>query len=112
MKCVVCNETFNEASLSELLEHEHQSLDWLQLDSIGVHVGKTYDERESLNIAKIAFSETDNFLEVTYKDQRTYRYLDFPSDLFVAAIKSESIGRFLAEKVKGYYRYHYVGGGR
>jgi len=106
MKCLICHENFNPALLSEVFEHEHSGIKTLDAEITGVQTGKTYRENESENVAEIAFCRTNNHFDVTYKNGNTYRYFNFPVLLFEEAVYSCHIGRFLAERVKGEYRYH------
>ena len=110
MKCNTCNEAFNEAVLSEVLIHEHSGIinikNAAEINEIeGECVGKKYNEDQSLNILEVTFSKKSLYFDVTYKNKKTYRYFDFPIILFNEAIKSSNIGKFLAAKVKGNFRY-------
>lgn len=60
---------------------------------------------ESSNIARVAYDEATHVLSVEFKKGGTYNYFDVPHELFEAMCGAPSKGQFLAQSIKGTYRY-------
>lgn len=60
---------------------------------------------ESSNIARFAYDETSNILIVEFLKGGTYNYYDVPQVIFDQMKAAPSKGQFLAQNVKGIYRY-------
>ncbi len=60
---------------------------------------------ESSNVARFRYIETERVLSVEFKNGSTYNYYDVPEALFDQMSAASSKGRFLAQNVKGTYRY-------
>lgn len=60
---------------------------------------------ESSNIARIAYDESSGTLFIEFLKGGAYQYFDVPEAVFVAMIGAGSKGQFLAQNIKGVYRY-------
>jgi hypothetical protein len=60
---------------------------------------------ESSNIARFAYDEANNVLVVDFLKGGTYNYYDVPQVIFDQMKAAPSKGQFLAQNVKGVYRY-------
>lgn len=60
---------------------------------------------ESLNITRFAYDGATHVLSVEFKKGGTYNYFDVPQTLFEAMQNAPSKGQFLAQSIKGSYRY-------
>ena len=60
---------------------------------------------ESSNISRFSFDENNMVLTVEFKSGGTYQYFDVPEGIFEQMRSAESKGRFLAQNIKGTYRY-------
>ena len=60
---------------------------------------------ESSNISRFAFDGNNMVLTVEFKNGGTYQYFDVPEGAFEQMRTAESKGRFLAQNIKGTYRY-------
>lgn len=60
---------------------------------------------ESSNIAGFDYDERTKIMTVGFKNGGRYRYYDVPSAVFDGMKKASSKGQFLAQNVKGAYRY-------
>jgi len=111
IKCAVCKQQFNPANFSEVVDHEHFLLPGTPIADIkGVFVGKTYNEQESGNIKEIRLNRSDLSIDVTYRNDNTYRWLDVPVDVMETAEHAPSIGAWLNRTLKGVYRYYHING--
>jgi hypothetical protein len=111
MKCNTCGKEFNEGFLHEVVEHEHLAEPILMEVHSGKCISKKYGkdyESQSANILKIAFDDKQETFDITFLDEKTYRYFDVPRELFDEAIKSPSIGAFINRNLKGAFRYAYI----
>ena len=103
MECNICGEIINLESLNEVLQHEHKNFP--ECNSIGHPISKTYQDNESVNVKSISFEKKNNTFDLTYRNGKVYRYLDFEESLFKQAIESTHIGKFLNDHVKGNFRF-------
>lgn len=60
---------------------------------------------ESSNISKIKYFDDSETLEVEFKNGGVYEYFDVPHTIWESFKNSESKGKFLAQSVKGKYRF-------
>lgn len=60
---------------------------------------------ESTNIARFRYDEDNQVLHVEFNNGGSYRYFDVPEHIVQEMESAGSKGRFLAERIKGYYRY-------
>jgi hypothetical protein len=60
----------------------------------------------SSNIESIGYE--DETLQVNFLNGTTYQYFDVPSHIFDGLQEADSVGKYLAEHVKGTYRYSKV----
>lgn len=60
---------------------------------------------ESSNVARFRYIEADRVLSVEFKSGATYNYYDVPEVVFEQMRAAGSKGQFLAQNVKGVYRY-------
>lgn len=63
------------------------------------------DTPESSNVARIAYDEASRVLKVEFKNGRVYDYFDVPDHVFDGMRNASSKGQYLAQQVKGHYRY-------
>lgn len=63
------------------------------------------DTPESSNIARIAHDASSNTLYVEFKKGGSYQYFDVPEHVFEQMKTATSKGQFLAQSIKGVYRY-------
>lgn len=63
------------------------------------------DTPESSNIAGFGYDEEGHILTVEFKNGGRYRYFDVPTATFEQMKGASSKGRFLAQNIKGIYRY-------
>ena len=60
---------------------------------------------ESSNIASIGFDEDTNTLEIEFRNGGVYQYFDVPFAVYDGLIEADSKGQYLAQQIKGQYRY-------
>lgn len=68
-------------------------------------------ERKSVsssNIASIGYDETSSTLEIEFLNNSIYQYFDVPQHIYNALISADSHGQYLAQNIKGVYRYSKV----
>jgi hypothetical protein len=63
------------------------------------------DSPESSNIARFGYDESAQVLKVEFKNGSVYDYFDIPKPVFEAMRNAPSKGQFLAQQIKGRYRY-------
>ena len=63
---------------------------------------------ESSNIASIGYHEETLTLEIEFLNNTVYQYFDIPFNIYQDLMNSNSHGKFLAENIKGIYRYSRV----
>ncbi|MBA3609455.1 MAG: KTSC domain-containing protein [Chthoniobacterales bacterium] len=59
----------------------------------------------SSNVASVGYSRNLRALEIEFTRGAVYRFLDVPSTVHRGLIASESKGRFIAENIRGKYRF-------
>ena len=60
---------------------------------------------ESSNITRFGYDDASQILFVEFKNGSVYQYFDVPHGVFEQMENAPSKGRFLAESIKGWYRY-------
>ncbi len=60
---------------------------------------------QSSNIARFAYEAPSQVLTVEFKTGGTYNYFDIPDVIFEQMTAASSKGQFLAQKIKGRFRY-------
>lgn len=108
IECNICNEFFNPADLSEVFEHEHNGISCET--KIGLRMERTFDESESPNIKKLSFDYSGSTVDVRFRNDQEYRYFDVPNEVLVDFSNSDTPGAFLAQKIKGNFRYYHLNG--
>lgn len=63
----------------------------------------------SSNLRSVGYDPNTHTLEVTFKDSGTYQYYGVPPHVYQALMSAGSKGGYLANRVKGVYRYRRVG---
>ena len=59
----------------------------------------------STSIAAIGYDEQAETLEVEFRHGGIYQYFDVPARVHQELIAASSIGRYVAEQIKGVYRF-------
>ena len=59
----------------------------------------------SSNIASIGFDEDSSTLEIEFHSGAVYQYFDVPFAVYDGLIEAGSQGQYLAQHIKGQYRY-------
>lgn len=62
----------------------------------------------SSNVASVGYDEDSQTLEVEFKNGALYQYFDVPQVLYHGLMAADSTGSYLAENIKGVYRYSRV----
>jgi hypothetical protein len=60
---------------------------------------------ESSNISRIGYEESNRILRVEFKNGSLYDYFDIPEVVFDSMKNAGSKGQYLAQNIKGTYRY-------
>ena len=60
---------------------------------------------QSSNIARFAYDAPSQVLTVEFKTGGTYNYFDIPDVIFEKMTAASSKGQFLAQQIKGRFRY-------
>lgn len=63
------------------------------------------DTPDSSNIARYRYDEKAHVLTVEFKNGGTYNYYDVPQMVYEQMNAASSKGQFLAQNIKGAYRY-------
>ena len=63
------------------------------------------DTPESSSISRFKYDETNSVLTVEFKDGSQYEYFDVMEGTFDQMQSASSKGQFLAQNIKGRYRY-------
>lgn len=63
------------------------------------------DTPESSTIARFAYEPSAQMLTVAFKSGGEYQYFDVPQSVFEQMQAASSKGQFLAQSIKGHYRY-------
>jgi KTSC domain len=63
------------------------------------------DTSESSTITRIGYDSDTQTMTVEFKKSATYNYFDVPPHVFAAIRNAPSKGQYLAQQIKGTYRY-------
>jgi len=63
---------------------------------------------DSSNVAAVGYDEDSSTLQVEFINGGTYRYFDVSENIFTGLRDADSVGGYLAENIKGTYRYSKV----
>jgi len=63
------------------------------------------DSPESSNITRFGYDDGNQVLFIEFKNGGVYQYFDVPQNVFDQMKAASSKGQFLAQVVKGAYRY-------
>ncbi len=59
----------------------------------------------SSNLESVGYDEDSQTLEIEFKNGNIYQYFDVPSQIFDGIVNADSPGGYLADNIKGVYRY-------
>lgn len=62
----------------------------------------------SSNIASIGYDENTSTLVIEFLNNSIYQYFDVPQQIYQGLMQADSHGQFLAQNIKGVYRYSKV----
>lgn len=62
----------------------------------------------SSNVESIRYYEDSETLEIEFKNGATYQYFDVPQSVYNELENADSVGGYLASRIKGMYRYSRV----
>lgn len=60
---------------------------------------------QSSNVVDIGYDQATLTLEVGFTSGSVYQYFDVPEAVYLAIMQAVSVGSFLAQNIKGVYRY-------
>jgi len=60
---------------------------------------------QSSNLSSIGYDENSSTLEVEFLNNTIYQYFDVPQHIYKGLIQADSQGQFLAQNIKGVFRY-------
>lgn len=60
---------------------------------------------DSSNVESVGYDEGSSTLQVKFKNGAMYQYFDVPENVFTGLRDADSIGGYLAARIKGTYRY-------
>jgi hypothetical protein len=60
---------------------------------------------DSSNISSIGYDEETSTLEIEFHGGSVYQYLDVPLNVYEGLLNADSKGQYLAQHIKGYYRF-------
>jgi len=63
---------------------------------------------DSSNIASIGYDAKSQTLEIEFLNGGVYQYFDVPNQIYEAMMNASSHGQYLAQNIKGNYRYSKV----
>jgi hypothetical protein len=63
---------------------------------------------QSSNIASIGYDENSSTLEIEFLNNTIYQYFDVPQHIYQSIMQANSHGQYLAQNIKGIYRYSKV----
>ncbi|MDE1168501.1 MAG: KTSC domain-containing protein [Pseudomonas sp.] len=62
----------------------------------------------SSNVESVGYEEDSETLEIEFKNGTLYQYFDVPQSVFDGLRSADSVGGYLAQNIKGVYRYSRV----
>lgn len=60
---------------------------------------------DSSNISSIGYDEDSSTLEIEFHSGAVYQYFDVPLNVYQGIMEAASKGQYLAQHIKGYYRF-------
>ena len=63
---------------------------------------------QSSNIASIGYDVYSSTLEIEFNNNSIYQYFDVPQHIYHELMNADSHGQYLAQNIKGVYRYSKV----
>lgn len=63
---------------------------------------------DSSNVEAVGYDENSSTLQVEFKNGGMYQYFDVPEEVFFGLRDADSVGGYLAARIKGTYRYSKV----
>lgn len=66
------------------------------------------DAVQSSNIASIGYDENSATLEIEFLNGGVYQYFDVPKNIYDAMMSASSHGQYLAQSIKGRFRFSKV----
>lgn len=63
---------------------------------------------DSSNVEAVGYDEDSSTLQVEFKNGGMYQYFDVPEEVFIGLRDADSVGGYLASRIKGTYRYSKV----
>lgn len=60
---------------------------------------------ESSNLASVGYDADNQILEIEFHHGGVYQYFDVPFSVYEGIKEAASKGQYLAQHIKGYYRY-------
>lgn len=109
IKCDICNKSFDPSNLSLVLLHQHED-EINPSIAMGTKKGRMIQKNftDSANVSSIRYNYVAKIMQVEFKNQKKYNYFDVPVEIWDEAIAAVSIGSFMAQKIKGNFRYEYT----
>lgn len=59
----------------------------------------------SSTITRVGYDSSSMTLAVEFRNGSVYEYFEIPSNIFEDLVNAASVGRYLAQHIKGIYRY-------
>lgn len=107
VKCEQCGNIYNRAYLDQVMEHTHNGLD-LGETIKGIQVQKMWPE--SKNISRTYYDTIQDILEIEFRNNHVYHYIDVSMSIWMELLKTDHIGKFYSEKIKGSFRFIQISG--
>jgi hypothetical protein len=63
---------------------------------------------DSSNIESVGYDEDSSTMQLQFKNGGLYQYFDVPEDVFIGLRDAPSAGKYLAERIKGVFRFSKV----
>ena len=60
---------------------------------------------DSSNIESIGYDYSSQTLEIEFLNGTIYQYFDVPQHIYDGIMSADSAGKYLADNIKGHYRY-------
>lgn len=70
-----------------------------------------WTEVQSSNVRRVAHDAAEDVLLVEFSSGGTYQYQGVPEDVFKTLLESESVGRFLSERIKPFHYFEAMDAG-
>lgn len=59
----------------------------------------------SSNVNAVGYDQQTNTLFVQFNDMSIYKYFDVPQSMYKSLLNASSVGKYLAQNIKGSYSY-------